>query len=515
MAELGQDHIINLLNGFGSGNDDVFLDEDGMPTDRFLQALKSDSTRVEGAPTSSSRRRSPPRPHPAAPSSSIVARTKIAAAALRPPPPPMPTQHNVKGHEYLMIRRQEYATNPSLEHEYLAQQREDDEVRRDAEQYGYGMDDDYNVGVDTDGYGWGEDAAPRAPQVLARGANASPPQSHSSAAHDTKRRKPIARKKKVAPAPPLVDAVRPRSAPAASRPPAAGKQTTHRGGAPLPAYTTAYDTSPTAEEKAGDADLDLDLELDHDGLAAETRSRTLRLRLQGQQNAIRALEAQLAEALEHLESRNAQLAVASRQLAVLQPAAVELRRKAQAANADQQKSVALRRDELLERYRSQIDLLQARLAEEKTQRGKDAERFKAMKDYGERAKVRCKEFEDKVGELTAALAEIHGKLQKYRKEYKDGVAEIQGGCYELCSLSLSLSHSIYIHISTLGNRLTPPCFVCNTTALRAAVNERDTEITRQRSRCDKAEASLRNANMDIERYREELRNQVRRLFVTL
>ena len=437
---MAEDHIINLLNGFGSGNDDVFLDEDGMPTDRFLQALKSDSSRIEGAPTSSSsKRRSPPRPPPAAASSSITARTKIAAAALRPPPPPMPTQHNVKGHEYLMIRRQEYASNPSMEHEYLAQQREDDEVRRDAEQYG--MDDDYNVGVDNDGYLW-EDSAPRAPHVLTRGGTASPPQSHSSAAHDTKRRKPIAKKKKVAPAPPLVDAVRPRSAPSASKPPSAAKQTTHRGGAPLPAYTTTYDTSPTAEEKAGDADLDLDLELGHDELAAETRSRTLRLRLQGQQNAIRALEAQLAEALEHLESRNAQLAVASRQLAVLQPAAVELRRKAQAANADQQKSVALRRDELLERYRSQIDLLQARLAEEKTQRGKDAERFKAMRDYGERAKVRCKEFEDKVGELTAALAEIHGKLQKYRKEYKDGVAEIQGGCFLL--FVLSVSFSLYI-----------------------------------------------------------------------
>lgn len=42
------DALIELLNGFGAGSTlrnfdtEVFLDEDGMPTDRFLQALKSD-----------------------------------------------------------------------------------------------------------------------------------------------------------------------------------------------------------------------------------------------------------------------------------------------------------------------------------------------------------------------------------------------------------------------------------------------------------------------------------------
>lgn len=39
------------------------------------------------------------------------------------------------------------------------------------------------------------------------------------------------------------------------------------------------------------------------------------------------------------------------------------------------------------------------------------------------------------------------------------------------------------------------------------MNDRDVEITRQRQRCEKAEATLRNANMDIERYREEIRLQ--------
>ena len=39
------EQIIRLLNGFGArdfSGEDVFLDENGEPTDRFLQALKSD-----------------------------------------------------------------------------------------------------------------------------------------------------------------------------------------------------------------------------------------------------------------------------------------------------------------------------------------------------------------------------------------------------------------------------------------------------------------------------------------
>jgi uncharacterized coiled-coil protein SlyX len=45
-----EDALIELLNGFGNSHlrgkfdTDVFLDEDGMPTDRFLQALKADMT---------------------------------------------------------------------------------------------------------------------------------------------------------------------------------------------------------------------------------------------------------------------------------------------------------------------------------------------------------------------------------------------------------------------------------------------------------------------------------------
>lgn len=42
------DDVINLLNGLHGGDDnscasELFLDEDGLPTDRFLQALKADS----------------------------------------------------------------------------------------------------------------------------------------------------------------------------------------------------------------------------------------------------------------------------------------------------------------------------------------------------------------------------------------------------------------------------------------------------------------------------------------
>ena len=254
------------------------------------------------------------------------------------------------------------------------------------------------------------------------------------------------------------------------------------------------------EEKAGDGEF---ADIDADELAAETRSRTLRLRLQGQQNAIRALETQLAEALAHLEARNAQLAVATSKLSVLQPAAQEMRRKVQAANADQQEKVALRRDELLEKYRSQVELMQARLGEERAARIKDAERFKLMRDYNERAKVRTKELEARAAELTAALAECHSKLQRYRKDYKEAAAEVQGASFDypftVQRSMLFVSHQVVPPRSTIS--------LPSLQALRGAVNDRDAEITRQRGRCDKAEAALRNANMDIERYREEARAQ--------
>jgi len=440
-----EDHIINLLNGFGSGGaEDVFLDEDGLPTDRFLQALKSDFSSGAGSSssnTNNARRRSPPRAATvSAPSSSAIARSKVAAAALRPPPPPQPTRHNVKGHDYLMIRRpQNYNNNLSLEQHYIEQQFEDDVVRLEGNQYG---SDDYDVG--DDGYG-NEYSAATGGDVLHNDAwTSAPPLAQLSSGNRTKtaaqkdiaaggvpaaakKRKPVVKRRTGG----MTSVITTSSAPLPSPPLVAARSRTI--GPPTSssnAPTRVPSSSPTAEEKFGDyADLggsgDIDLDMDGD-LAAETRSRTLRLRLQGQQNAIRALESQLAEALSHLEARNAQLAVATRQLSVLQPAAQELKRKAQAANVDKEKSVALRRDELLEKYRGQVELLQARLGEEKQARSKDAERFKTMRDYNERAKVRTRELESKCAELTAALGEVHGKLQKYRKEYKDAAAEVQG-----------------------------------------------------------------------------------------
>lgn len=377
------DHIINLLNGFGNGiKDDVFLDEDGVPTDRFLQALKTDY----GPSVNRDARKSPPRTT-SAPSSSSIARSKVAAAALRPPLPPQPVQQNVKGHDYLMIRRSDYHPSPLLDQAYAQEQQEEYQVAQDEGKYG--MDDVYEMDC-FDG-AWVEPPQARYPP---------PPNSSKS------KRKPPP-KKKTAPV------SKPKSTFTTTR------STRHNSPAPA---------EPDVEEKLADAAIfpSIDADLDLDGLAAETRARTLRLRLQGQQNAIRALEAQLAEALECLETKSAQLAVATSKLAVLQPQAQELRRKAVVATMEGQKTVVLKKDELLEKYRSQIELLQARLAEEKQHRSKDQDRFKSMKDYNERAKIRTREMEARCAELTATLAECHSKLLKFRKDSKDLSADVQG-----------------------------------------------------------------------------------------
>ena len=338
------DHIINLLNGFGSGEpDDVFLDADGMPTDRFLEALKG-NTGASSSSSSSSRR---PQPHSASSSSPPRPQSAKPRAPLRAPIA-APSKHNVTANDYLMIRRTDYnaADNPTLGGEYRdVYERSFDDA--EAHSHAGGEPREWNqekdVGDDEEEgeYGYGQYNNPRDRDwrgTRAPGKQGRPGSSGGRGAASGKYKDdweghrggtgPDKAKRKVALSSSSGAAAtgRPKvkAKPKASRHVAAclgsAHAYPHKAGNGSSNGTSAPSATTTAAAATGGIEQDDFLWAEDDlgpsGLAAETRSRTLRLRLQGQQNAIRALEAQLGEALDALDGKDRELAAVQARLQV-------------------------------------------------------------------------------------------------------------------------------------------------------------------------------------------------------
>jgi chromosome segregation ATPase len=125
-------------------------------------------------------------------------------------------------------------------------------------------------------------------------------------------------------------------------------------------------------------------------------------------------------------------------------------------------------EENASKFRSQADTLQGKLLEEQTRRQRAEERARVMKEYADKAKVQCSSLESANAELKAQVVELNSRTQKYRKGYKDIVADAAA------------------HKSTMG--------------------ERETELMRQQARTERVESKLRSVS------RSRLRLRTVRLF---
>ncbi len=158
------------------------------------------------------------------------------------------------------------------------------------------------------------------------------------------------------------------------------------------------------EEKDSDEDVEMTRseQEGEESAAAEGRARTLQLRLSGQQQALRAVEVQLVEALTLLEERSRQLAHAEGRCKAMRHELDIAQKKAQLRTLETARAVEAHRGDLLEESRARIEHLEAQLAEEVARRRRADDRGRLLKEYGERTKARGLEVSAYFSDLSVA-----------------------------------------------------------------------------------------------------------------
>ena len=204
-------------------------------------------------------------------------------------------------------------------------------------------------------------------------------------------------------------------------------------------------------------------------MAAETRSRTMQLRLSGQQSAIKSLEGQLAETMGLLEGRNRQLLHAESRVKAMQKELERETKKASMRVQENERIVEEKRGDLLDKCKAHNELLSAQLFEEQTKRRRADDRVRVLREYSEKSKARVAELEQSLADLMNTANESKQALLKSRSDVKNLTSE-------------------------------------NATK-STSMEEKDEEISRQKARAENAEYAARNHKMDSDRLREELRIQ--------
>ena len=204
------------------------------------------------------------------------------------------------------------------------------------------------------------------------------------------------------------------------------------------------------------------------------------MRVAGQLHTIRVLEGQLAESQSVLEDRAKQLAAAEARLLRHAHPAPSAATPSAAADTSSHSFTGVEASKLLkevraealesvERHRAAAEAMQARLLDETTRRKAADERSRVLKEYAERAKAQLAVSEAARQELSAAVDGFRAKVKVLKRDA--GGAAVEAA------------------------------------AQRNLAAEKEAEAARQRKRAVEAEGLLRHAHADLERLREDSRNQ--------
>jgi hypothetical protein len=149
----------------------------------------------------------------------------------------------------------------------------------------------------------------------------------------------------------------------------------------------------------------------------DSKVKSLQLRIKGQLQCIKSLELQLQNATELLSLRNKQIGQFQAKLKSLS----EIYSQQQSLSFQQQQKIYedSRFQDIIDQYKKQLEIVQIKLQDEISKRHRSEERWKMLKEYAEKSKNRCSELEIHNAELKGLNAELTSKMDKYRKSYRE------------------------------------------------------------------------------------------------
>lgn len=147
----------------------------------------------------------------------------------------------------------------------------------------------------------------------------------------------------------------------------------------------------------------------------DMKVKSLQLRLKGQLKCIKSLELQLQNATELLNQRTKQIY----QLQAKLKSISDSYNYQQPIHNQVKLNEESRFQDMIDQYKRQIEILQSKLQDEVSKRHRSEERWKMMKDYSEKAKIRSSELEIQNAELKGLNAELQNKMDKYRKSFRE------------------------------------------------------------------------------------------------
>jgi hypothetical protein len=149
----------------------------------------------------------------------------------------------------------------------------------------------------------------------------------------------------------------------------------------------------------------------------DSKVKSLQLRIKGQLQCIKSLELQLQNATELLSLRNKQIGQFQAKLKSLS----EIYSQQQSLSFQQQQKIYedSRFQDIIDQYKKQLEIVQNKLQDEISKRHRSEERWKMLKEYAEKSKNRCSELEIHNAELKGLNAELTSKMDKYRKSYRE------------------------------------------------------------------------------------------------
>jgi hypothetical protein len=209
------------------------------------------------------------------------------------------------------------------------------------------------------------------------------------------------------------------------------------------------------------------ISLQNDNIESETKLRTLTLRLSGQKSSIKALETQLAEALQMLEIRNQEISQVNSRLRILEVKDKNKITKSTLNNNKHDGESYRLVVEDLEKCKVMSEIVENRHREEQVRRQRAEERVRLLKVHVDNSKQNHSEILLQKINLEKSNSDLQKRIMKCKKVIKEQAISFQS----------QLSYS----------------------------KDKELELEMLRERHDKSELSLRHANIEIGHLREEFR----------
>lgn len=159
---------------------------------------------------------------------------------------------------------------------------------------------------------------------------------------------------------------------------------------------------------------------DTNGLENETKIKSLQLRVKGQLQTIKNLEDKLGITVAQLEDHKNLLAAAQKKLS-----AIERKERMQfkgLSKEEHQKTVAQVEDQLL-RMRQQYESAHAKFIEEQEKRVKSDERCRSMREHVDRQKSALSDLQNAYTELQKGNSDTQAKFNRLKKDARESTAE--------------------------------------------------------------------------------------------